>query len=186
MHILLALLGVIGGLIFFLYRLSFTYRAGKDIVHDGRELASDAKAMVRRSKWNRKKGLNPIDDLIDPRQVATVLMIETAKCAGEITSDQKSKVMELIQSHFQMSEAAANEMMISVAFMTRDVPDIENVLSKILRPIHYDLTEEEKRELITMMCEVASLDGLENEYQSRFVGIVKNKILSSSGTGFAR
>ena len=77
MHIV-GLLALLAGAIFFLYRLFGTIDAGKQVFDESKNLAQDAQAFARRSQWNRKRNFNPLDELTDPRQVATVLMLETA------------------------------------------------------------------------------------------------------------
>lgn len=109
-------------------------------------------------------------------------MVETAKYGGEMTATQKTKILDLISGHFGLSAHDAEEMMTTVSYLTRNVPDIENVLVKLLRSLHEKLSEREKVELVAMLREVASINGAPNDYQTRFVNIINGKLLGSSGT----
>ena len=176
---LIAVLGAIAGGLFFLYRVLNAIEMGKDAVDKGVDLARDSKAMVRRAKWNRRKKYDPRDQLTDPREVATVLMLETAKCGGEITTTQKQNISSIMQREFEFSEAEAAEMMASVTYVTREMPDVENILVRLLKPIHH-MSDQDKRELIQMMLDVASTDGKADPYQERFVAVVKGKLFSQN------
>ena len=178
MTLLAVVTAIVGGL-FFLYRVLNAIEMGKDAVDKGVDLARDSKAMVRRAKWNRKKNYDPRDQLTDPREVATVLMIETAKCGGEITTTQKQIISEIMQREFDFSDSEAAEMMASVTYLTREMPDVENILVRLLKPIHH-MSEQDKRDLIKMMSDVASTDGEADPYQERFISVVKGKLFSQN------
>jgi len=177
MHILMAILGVIGVVSVVLYRLSYTYSAGK-------ELAEDSKALWRRTKWKLKRRHDLLDTLTDPREVATVLMVETAKLGGEMTVSQKAKIAQLMRRHFEIDDAEADDMMVAAAFKTRDVADVENVLVRILKPVRERLTDKEKLDLVQMMHEVAKADGKLDPYQDRFIGVVKDKLVGPTSRNY--
>ena len=176
---LLAVLGAVVGGVFFLYRVLNAIQIGKDVIDTGVDLAKNSKAMARRAKWNRKKDYDPREELTDPREVATVLMLETAKCGGEITATQKQTISNIMQREFSVSEGEAAEMMAAVTYLTRDVPDVENILVRLLKPIHH-MSNQDKRDLIQMMSDVASTDGEADPYQARFVALVKGKLFSQN------
>lgn len=176
---LIAVLGAIAGGLFFLYRVLNAIEMGKDAVDKGVDLARDSKAMVRRAKWNRKKNYDPRDQLTDPREVATVLMLETAKCGGEITTTQKQNISEIMQREFDFSDSDAADMMASVTYVTREMPDVENILVRLLKPIHH-MSDQDKRDLLKMMSDVASTDGKADPYQERFISVVKGKLFSQN------
>lgn len=177
-----AVLALVGGVIFFLYRVFWTVQTGRDVIQEGKELAHDTKAFARRTAWNRKRNFNPIDELQDPREVATVLMVETAKYGGEMTATEKAKILAKMSDHFALSSHDAEHMMANVSYLTRSVPDIENVLVKLMRPLHEKLSEREKVELVAMLRDIASTDGAANDYQTRFINIINGKLLGASGT----
>ncbi len=171
MHILLGIAGAVAAIVFFLYRATYVAR-------EGQELISDAKGAIRRHRWNQHTKHNPLDDIQDPRDIAILLMTETAKYKGALTAAQQDKITSLAQQHFQLDPAEVADMMARVTFATKDLTDVDNVLHKILRPLHDMLDHHEKGELIAMMKGVAAVDGNANAEQRHLIGRTQDKLLS--------
>ena len=171
MHILLGIVGAVAAIFFFLYRVTYVAR-------EGQELISDAKGAIRRHRWNRQTKHNPLDEIQDPRAIAILLMTETAKYKGALTAAQQDKIRSLAQQHFQMNQADVDDMMAHVTFATKDLTDVDNVLHKILRPLHDTLDHHEKGDLIAMMKGIAAVEGDANAEQRHLIGRTQDKLLS--------
>ncbi len=170
MHILLAILGAVGALIFVVYRLTY-------IAREGQEVVSDAHGLYRRHQWNRKYSRNAINTLEDPREIAVLLMHETARYRGPLTEAQREAICEQATGHLGLSRADAEELLGAAAFMAQDITDIANVLTKVLRPLHNRLTDVEKRELVGMMAAVAEVDGEPDTMQVHLIARTREKLL---------
>lgn len=171
MHILIGIISAIGALIFIAYRLTYVAREGQEVI-------SDAKGLIRRHQWSSKHKHNPLDDIQDPREIALLLMTETARYKGALTANQQHKISELAQQKFQIANDELDDMISAVAFATKDLTDIDNVLHKMLRPLYNTLDENEKNELITMMQEIAAVDGNPTPDQLHLIGRTQDKLLS--------
>ncbi len=171
MHVLIGIVGAIAAIAFIAYRLTYVAR-------EGQEAISDARGLVRRQRWKAKYRHNPLDDIDDPREVAVLLMTEIAKYKGALTAAQQQKISNLAQQHFHANHDEIEDMMASIAFATKDLTDVDNVLHKVLRPIHNMLNDQEKQDLISMMHAVAAVDGTPITEQLHLIGRTQDKLLN--------
>src|SRR5687768_5559384 len=102
---LIALLGAIAGLIWAVNSLG---KAG---------ISLNPFAWLRRSKWQKQFGTKPLYRLRDPTEVATVLLLGTAKCKGDLTAAQKGKVREILTHTLKLPEPEADDLMVAAMFM---------------------------------------------------------------------
>jgi uncharacterized tellurite resistance protein B-like protein len=154
---LIALLGAIAGLIWAVNSLG---KAG---------ISLNPFAWLRRSKWQKEFGTRPLYRLRDPTEVATVLLLGTAKCKGDLTAAQKAKVREILTRTLKLPEPEADDLMVAAMFMVRDEVYIVDNLGSILANTRRLLSTEQKTSVLNLMEDVAKVDGPANAEQRKLI-----------------
>lgn len=155
MHILLAILGAIGTIVFFVIRANQLNRAGRELA----ETAGDVKKFVRRSRWQSKTKTDPIKDIRDPRLAAAVMMYAIAKSDGDVTERQRSSILEQLRDGLGMDYEEAGEILGQARWLTQDLHDVTTILRRAAAPVEASCTVEECRDLIEILEHVAGVEG---------------------------
>ena len=90
MHIILGVLGTVGAIAFFIYRLNLGMGAA-------REIGSEGQGLYRRYKWSKKNKNRPMDTITDPQQAVAVILVMLARERGTLT-DRARKLSRLRSS----------------------------------------------------------------------------------------
>ena len=175
MHIILAVLGAIGAAIWAF--IHFTRAA-----NEGREAVSEVKGAVRRAKWSREVDSRLIENIADPREAAAVLMAQIASYDGEITSQQKDRMKELMGQHFGADNETSEGLYSFGRMAIGQINDAANSLRKLLRPIMDALTLDEMKEFVTMLEEMAEVEGAPTDRQRQLISEVR-RVLSLTTVG---
>lgn len=125
--------------------------------------------LYRRMKWEKEYGTKPLYRLDSAQDVAAVLLLGTAKCDGEISSNQKKKILSIFIDEFAMSKDDAADLLVAASFLIRNEVYIVDSLSRILARSRNKFTESQKRSLIAFMEEVAQLDGGPNAESRKLI-----------------
>lgn len=158
MHVILGVLGTVATLMFAVAALKRSGVSG-----------FNPHALYRRVQWNRKAGANPLFTLTDPVDVASVLLVGTAKCEGEMTVSQKKLIVDLMAQEFSLERDLADDQMVAAAFMIRHEVYIVDQLSKILAPIKKHIDPRQRELVLSMMQKVAACDGEPNQEQLKLL-----------------
>lgn len=160
MHIILA---VLGALTAFIWAVTALRNSGFSFDSINPFL------MYKRLVWSRKYGKNPLYQLKNPMEVAAVLLLATAKCEGEITTEQKNKILSLFQSEFKLEEKAANDLWISSSFLLKEELYIANKIKHIVELSKNKFTEAQKISVLNMIGELAGFNSSANEAQIKLL-----------------
>lgn len=172
MHILLGILAALGAIAWFVIRANQVNRAGREIM----ETASDAKALIRRSRWKSKGKGDLIQDIADPRLAAAVMMTMVAKCDGDVTERQRDAIQDQMEAGLGLEPQAASEMLAEARWRTNDVNDVTTVLRRAAPTIESNCTAEERLELIDMLVAVAGVEGAVSDLQTNAIDGLKRKL----------
>ena len=98
MHIVLSIITALAGLA---WALSSLQKSGFDIQ------ALNPFLWHRRNAWRKKHDTKPIYKLSEPIDVAAILLLGVAKCEGEVSAEQKNKLVEIFQKdfHFELGSS---------------------------------------------------------------------------------
>jgi len=154
---LIALLGAIAGLIWALNSLG---KAG---------ISLNPAAWLRRFQWQKQHGTRPLYRLRDPTEVATVLLLGTAKCKGDVTATQKAKLRDLCTRVMKLPQAEADDLLVAATFMVRDEVYLVDNVDRILLNTRRSLSAEQKSSVLNMMEEMALVDGPANAEQRKLI-----------------
>ncbi|MEZ5543569.1 MAG: TerB family tellurite resistance protein [Pseudomonadota bacterium] len=160
MHIVLAILSSVAGLIWALVALQ---RSGFN------PDSINPLLWLRRSRWRRQYNTPALYRLDDPMDVAAVLLLGTAKCEGEISSGQKHALRTLFEQEFKLDGNAASDLMLASAHLIRDEIYLVDKLDRILEASSSRFTPEQATALLAMMTRIGTLESALNAEQRKLI-----------------
>jgi len=164
MHILIAAITAIGGLIWALYRLQ---NSGFDLN------AFNPFYWARRREWEKKLGTKPIHRLENSMEAAALLVVAMARLEGEVTREHKQEVIQQFTEEFGISESAATEMFAVASHMLSDVFNIIEEVKNVLAPSVEQYETRHKETLLSMLEKVSTSEGKPNNEQQALLNAVK-------------
>lgn len=174
MHILLAIVGAVGAIAFFLWRVQMGVTAAKEIARE----VGDPRQLVRRARWTRGAKRNPLESLTDPREAATVLMIAVGREAagpyrGLLAEPMRETIEGEMTREFAMSAAAAGEMLAQMSFLMNETADVGPRLRPILRPIRERCSAEERGSLLAILRDLSRQAGGPTPIQTQLIAMIE-------------
>lgn len=160
MHIVLAVLSSIAGLIWALVALQ---RSGFN------PDAINPFLWLRRSRWRKQYNIPPLYRLDEPMDVAAVLLLGTAKCEGEISTGQKRLLQALFEQEFRLDSNTASDLLLASAHLIRDEIYLVDKLARILERSSSHFTPEQAASLLAMMTRIGTLESALNEEQRKLI-----------------
>ena len=116
MHILAILIGIVSFIAIWYYRIKMIQEAAKE----GKKVLETVTNLPRKMRFKSRTGKAGLDVVDDPREAATILMLEVAQARGTLTSNQEATIRGEIMQHFDFTEADASELMTQAAWLSRN------------------------------------------------------------------
>ncbi|MEM1036994.1 MAG: hypothetical protein AAGI14_09580 [Pseudomonadota bacterium] len=116
MHILAILIGIVSFIAIWYYRIKMIQEAAKD----GKKVLETVANLPRKMRFKSRTGKAGLEVVDDPREAATILMLEVAQARGTLTSNQEATIRGEIMQHFDFTEADASELMTQAAWLSRN------------------------------------------------------------------
>lgn len=160
MHVVLGILGALVTILILLHRLA---EAGVDLG------GLNPFLWQRRRRWRKKFEGNPIYQLDSPMEVTALLMAATAKLDGDMSAEQKRKILSLFVDEFHLSRRDAAGLLISSTYLLGDGEELRNNLEKVLTRSLEKFTDEQARSAVELLEKVAEADGSVSELQREFI-----------------
>lgn len=149
MHILLAILGVLGVGAFWWYRLKYM----KDAAGEVADVVGRVQGNIRRSKLRKKAALSPITAIDDPvTAAATVIMAIAAE--DVLVSEALEKRVREQMAGIAETDSQVDEAVIYAKWASDQVADVGTVIDKAAALLKSRLDEGEKEQLIAMVLAV--------------------------------
>ncbi len=155
MHIILGLISLIGVVLFAIWRINMAVQASRELV----DVAHDAKGFFRRRKWNKKVNADIIQQISDPREAATAMMVAVAESDGPMTESERSQILDIISHTFEATSSQAQELLTHGRWISKDAGDLTSYLGRFKKVILNTCDARQKSELIDMLYKVARADG---------------------------
>lgn len=155
MHILLAVLGGLSALGVLLWRIQSGMHAAREI----KDFAEGAINLPRKLAFRRKSGKSGASLVEDPREAATILMLEVARAGGDVTRSQKDVIERLVSENFGFSQADAEEVIVQAAWVSEKEARTDALMRRMTRVVQNAVTHQELAELEHMLVEVSAADG---------------------------
>ncbi|MGD8594171.1 MAG: tellurite resistance TerB family protein [Gammaproteobacteria bacterium] len=164
MHIVLGLLGAIVTILILLNRLA---DAGIDLG------GLNPFLWHRRRKWRQQYEGDPIYKLSNPMDVTALLMVAVAKSDGDMSAEEKKAILEIFQNQFHLSRRAASDLMVASVYLLKDVSELRSNIKKVLAPSIDAFSKEQADSAISLVSQIAALDGNHNTIREELVTNIK-------------
>ncbi len=142
MHIILGFLGVVVTILVLLNRLS---DAGIDIGW------LNPFAWRRRRNWRKQYKGNPIFQLKQPLEVACLLCTAMAKIDGEISREDKNRLLELFQEQLGRDQKQASDLLMSSSYLLGDGEEALAKPEKIIESALDEFSEEQAKSVVSLL-----------------------------------
>lgn len=161
MHILLALLGIVGGGLFWWYRVRTLGDAASDVI----DTAGKARGYLRRRKIRTQHEHSPLTAIDDPVLAAATVIFSIISEDTPVTDSHYEAVRDAI---IDISDPAkADEAVIYAKWAAGQIDDTVTVIEKTSPFLRQRLNEAEKRELIDMVGRAAAAVTVSPNYGQR-------------------
>lgn len=165
MHIILGLIGTMVTLLILLNRLEDN---GIDIGW------LNPFSWHRRRKFRKEYELSAAYTLDNPMDVAALFIIAVAKTEGDMSKEQKQRILSLFASEFKLSEQQSQELMGSSVHIFGRGDEVFNHPEKVLHRSNDAFSDEQKKSVIFMMTEVSAVEGTPNSKQQNLIDAFEN------------
>jgi len=164
MHILLAILGAIGTILFWYYRLG-----GR--AHHISDAATKAKNMPRQRRFAKAHNRIGLDLIEGPLEAATALMISAAKSgdARQMSEAAREVIEAQLRHYMQLSTEDADGTVRQVHAMLQPVNLPESALFPMIDILRQALNRTDALDLAEMISAAAQADGQMNPAQQDFL-----------------
>lgn len=167
MHIILGVLGALGAIAFFLYRVNLGIGAA-------REIGSEGRGLYRRYKWSKKNKNRPLDTITDPQHAVAVILVMVARERGALTDRGEKAIEAEIKRVFELTDDAASDMLAQAKWAAGDAGEIDSVIHRLKHRIDDQLSEQHRRDILQMMTNVAAAEGEPDQMQTRSIELLKS------------
>jgi len=170
MHIIIALLTAVGGVIWALYRLQ---NSGVDLN------AFNPFYWARRRQWQKQLGVKAIHRLDDPMEAAALLVVGMMQLDGEVTREQKQQGLQLFIDEFCINDTKAAELYAASSHMLKDIANISCEARHILAPSKARYQEHHINSVLHMLNRMAAIEGPASEQQTALLIAVEQELKPS-------
>jgi len=148
MHIILGILGTIVTILWLLHRL------GEMGITLG---GLNPFLWSRRRKWTKHHDANPIYKIDSPLDVTALLITATAKADGDMSSDEKHKILSMFEDEFHLSKKDAAALLISSSHLLSKGDEVRDNLKGVLAPSLGDFTAVQAASVIDMLHQISQV-----------------------------
>ncbi len=161
------LLGLLGAIVTVLVLLKRLADAGIDLG------GLNPFARRRKRAWQSKFEANPLFGLEDPMDAAAALAVGVAKASGDLSSEQKSALLDAFRSTFDLDLVAAEQLLASSAYLVGDgqifMDQVEGVVAKSMERF----TDNQIASTLALIEEIAAVEGA-TERQRELIGRIRD------------
>lgn len=129
----------------------------------------------RRRAWARKYHGDPIYSVEDPKDVAAILIVGSAKLDGDLSAEQKKTALQQFKTKFSLDTSGASELLGSAAHLLGSHQIIDTQLKGVAEKNDRRFSRDQAESMIKMMVEVASADGELSAKQIEFIESIRSR-----------
>ncbi|NQY15744.1 MAG: hypothetical protein HRT81_18115 [Henriciella sp.] len=173
MQFIVALIGFLGFIAVWYWRV----KALQEVAKDGRKIAETVSNLPRKMRFKNKAGKGGLAVVDDPREAATILMLEIAQARGTLTDRQEAAVRGEIMHHFEFDEGDASALIGQAGWLSRNGGASHVVVSKMTDFVRNapGMTSKELVDLDGMLVAVSEAEGNPTESQLDLLTIYRDK-----------
>ncbi|WP_108882665.1 TerB family tellurite resistance protein [Anderseniella sp. Alg231-50] len=170
MHVVLGILGVLGALTFWYYRMKYISEATSEVA----DVVGRIQGQFRTAKLKKKAGESPITSIGEPIVAAAALMISIAELDDPLSEPEIASIRD------QLSELtrpdAVEEAYVYARWATEQVIDTNNVILRLKNMLNEKLNSDERRELLAMVTTAAQAGGDLNDEQIQAIATLNRSL----------
>lgn len=170
MHIVLGILGILGALAFWYYRMKYISEATSEVA----DVVGRIQGQFRTAKLKKKAGESPITSIDEPIVAAAALMISVAELDDPLSEAEVSSIRD------QLSELtrpeAVEEAYVYARWATEQVIDTNNVILRLKNMLNQKLNTDERQALLGMVTVAAQSGGELTDEQIRAIGTLNRSL----------
>ncbi len=171
MAILLAILGAVAGLGIWLWRLQQAAQAARGLADAAEGLAN----LPRKMRFKHKAGKQGVDHIEDPREAAAALIYGAAKCAGEVSSEQKAAIEADMIELFEIDAEFASELLARAAWHVSVLVDPLNAVNKLTDKLAQRVSKSDLTDLAQLVDKAVERSGAPLPDQTQYIAKFKRR-----------
>jgi len=173
MHILIGLVSLATFIAVWYWRLKMLSGAAQEGMKAAETVANLPRKMRFRN-MSRKGGLQVVED---PREAATILMLEIAQARGAVTEKQEAVIRAEIIQHFEFNEADANNLITQAGWLAREAGAAHAIVSKMTAFIQASpgMSDKQMVDLDGMLVYVSEAEGSPSDEQLDLLAVYRQK-----------
>lgn len=170
MHIVIAIISVLGAAALLIVRLGMIARSGREIG----DAAGDIMGAARRAKIRRQATASPLTTLEDPRDAVMALLVAITKTEGDLTDHQARFIERLATEHLGFSNG--KEALAHGRWLCQEAVDPGLVIQRVYPLVSTACTEEQKLDTVEMLEQVASIGSEPSPIQLQSIQKLKHDL----------
>ncbi len=155
MHILIGLIALIGGALFWFYRI----KAARDAASDVADAANDVRLTIRRLMNQRKYNVHPADSIDDARLAASGLVVAVATMDAPLSQTEINALSEEAQQTFNVTEREALDIVSFGRWIAGECGTNDEAVRRLSRTVAKLAGSEAGPDMLRMVEAVATADG---------------------------
>ena len=153
MHIVGIVLAVIAAIGVWYFR----YQQSREVIHDAADAIGRAKGAYNRKKFRDKARDSVLTGIDDPILAVAVLLVGIAEADNPMTRETEDGIKAVLQKN--TGATSPEEHLAFAKWACREVPDINNVIRRLVPLLNSKLDDDEKRDVIEMANQTIKLSG---------------------------
>ncbi len=114
----------------------------------------------RRRVWRQKFEGNPLFSLEDPKDVAAVLAVGTAKADGDMSAEQKQALLSAFERIFSLDAQSSADLLASSAHLIGDGQILRDQVGDVVARSKHKFTESQVDSTLSLLDEIAAVEGI--------------------------
>ena len=166
---IIALLAVVGGILFMLYRFNNAVQTTKDFNHNTKGLQRQARNAALDVFGTRLQRIQ------DPRLAAVILMLQLVRTGAPVTAAEKTQIMELMEDPLQI--ANIETIFVRAWGYTEQNRVFSPVADELVPLFRKKLSPNERLQLLAMLMKVANAYTEASELQIEAIARLKTRLM---------
>ena len=173
MQFIAILLGFLGFIAVWYWRI----KAMQEVAKDGRKVVETVTNLPRKMRFKTKSGKGGLAVVDDPREAATILMLEIAQARGTLTERQEAAIRGEVMHHFEFTEEDANALIGQAGWLSRNGGASHVVMSKMTDFVRQSpgMSRKELVDLDGMLVTISEAEGDPTDSQMDLLTIYRDK-----------
>jgi len=157
MHLLIAFITALASLLYALERL------GIDVGW------VNPWAWRRKRKWLKQYHASPALSIEQPLEAAAILLIATAKIDGDLSTEEKTALLNIFEHEFKLSYKQASDLFVASAYLLNSGREVYERPKDVLSPSLEHFSAAQKDSVLELLHKIAELGGGASEVQRDYI-----------------